>query len=306
MARRTAVRAPGTCEPGQTAAAARCGRPAEPDRSVRDAGRDLLRARAAVPARRDHGCTGQAACRGGRPAPGHPMEGCRHDGTGSGDRRVARSEIAEPRRFTGGRRRYRPRRPRDVDRQRGLTGGRGAGIRRAGIRRAGIRRAGIRRAGRCRTGTSSRSWTGTTRRLAAGRDPGPGAGSGHPGCRTGRGAWPAGRTGWRLCPHAGLGRLPAAAESRRAGDRARRNLPVPLVPEAGRAVRPRPHGAVRPGRSHLCVQPRRSVPFASSAQAASSLDAAPAYVRNLQVDDASRAVLYLASRPLPQLSADLS
>ena len=139
MARRTAVRAPGTCEPGQTAAAARCGRPAEPDRSVRDAGRDLLRARAAVPARRDHGCTGQAACRGGRPAPGHPMEGCRHDGTGSGDRRVARSEIAEPRRFTGGRRRYRPRRPRDVDRQRGLTGGRGAGIRGAGIRGAGIR-----------------------------------------------------------------------------------------------------------------------------------------------------------------------
>ena len=159
------------------------------------------------------------------------------------------------------------RRPGDADRRRGITG---------------------RRCAQSSARPPSRSWTGTARRIPAGRGPGQGAGSGCQGRRASRGARPAGRAGRRLCPCAGLGRLPAATQGRRAGAGARRNLSVPVLPQAGRTVRPRPHGAVRPGRTHLLVQPRCSLPVPPSAEAGSALDPAAARAGKVPVDDAVR------------------
>ena len=146
-------------------------------------------------------------------------------------------------------------------------------------------------------GDASRPWAGAARWITTGRDPGPGAGSGHPG-RRGQAAERAGSTSG---PAAAATRWSRTPTGRRRGsaERVRRETgPAGSLRAAGqpKALRPRPHSAVRPGRTHLRVQPRRTVPLAPSAQAGSALDAAAACAGDIPVDDASRADLHLEPR----------
>ena len=96
--------------------------------------------------------------------------------------------------------------------------------------------------------------------------------------------------------------LPAHHGHPRLRHRPRPDLPLPLLPPARLARRPRPHPPLAQGRPDLPLQSRRPVPHPPHPQATPGLDPDPAPPRRLPLDHPHRPHLHMRTRHPPQLA----